>query len=105
MTDETDVGGRDPYFYLTHVFLDSLDGGEMLPHSDDPPVMLCRAETDANLWAIIVEEEVVTTFRGDAAEFKSTAGLAAWIDDMVDWWTTDQETQPPGFDRGGSAFA
>jgi len=108
MTDETDaerVEIADPYAHLTPVLADAVGGGETITHSEDPPVRIGRALGEAELWSVIVADELVTSFSGDAWFAQNTADLGRWIDDMIDWWTTEDETQPPGFDRGGTAFA
>ena len=101
---EQQITVADQYAHLAKVLADAADAGETITHSRDPPVRIHRAEREASLWAIIVGDELVTTFRGDADGFRSTIDLGMWIDGVADWWTAEEEPQPPGFDRGGSAF-
>jgi len=108
MTDEADaerVEIADPYAHLTPVLADAVDGGETITHSDDPPVRVGRSKGETKLWSVIVDDELVTSFSDDAWFTQSTADLGVWIDGVVDWWTAEEKTQPPGFERGGSAFA
>ena len=104
MTRENQAAVADPYAHLTQVLADAADAGETITHSQEPPVAIVRAEAEASLWAIVVGDELVTTFRGDAEGFRSTIDLGMWIDGVAEWWTAEEEPQPPGFDRGGSAF-
>jgi hypothetical protein len=104
MTKESEVEIADQYAHLTQVLADAGDAGETITHSCDPPVTIVRAQHEASLWAIVVGDELVTTFRAAPAAFASTIDLGVWIDRVVEWWTTEDESQPPGFDRGGSAF-
>ena len=104
MTRESEVEIADQYAHLTQVLADAADAGKTIRHSRDPPVAIVRAEHEASLWAIVVGDELVTTFRGDAEGFRSTLDLGVWIDQVADWWTVEEEPQPPGFDRGGTAF-
>ena len=104
MAGEREAEIADEYAHLTKVLVDAADAGETITHSPDPPVAIVRAEHEASLWAIVVDDELVTTFRGDAEGFRSTLDLGVWIDQVADWWTAEEEPQPPGFERGGSAF-
>ncbi|WP_017344698.1 hypothetical protein [Halorubrum sp. T3] len=104
MTGENEVEIADEYAHLTKVLVDAADVGETIIHNRDPPVTIYRAEAEASLWGIVVGDEVVTTFRADPAAFASTLDLGVWIDQVADWWTAEEEPQPPGFEQGGSAF-
>ena len=104
MMEETEAEIADPYAHLAGVLAGAGDGGETITHSRDPPVIIHRAEHEASLWAVVVGDELVTTFRGDAEAFCSTLDLGMWIDRVVEWWTAEDEPQPPGFDRANTAF-
>ncbi|MDB2287136.1 hypothetical protein PM038_18125 [Halorubrum ezzemoulense] len=104
MTREREVEIVDEYAHLTQVLAAAAEPGETITHSEEPPVAIVRAEAEASLWAVVVGDELVTTFRGDAEGFRSTIDLGVWIDQVTDWWTAEEEPQPPGFERGGSAF-
>ena len=104
MADNSEAEIADPYAHLTKVLADAAEPGKKIRHSQEPPVAIVRAEHEASLWAVVVGDELVTTFRGDAEGFRSTIDLGMWIDGVAEWWTAEEEPQPPGFDRGGSAF-
>jgi len=93
----------DPYYHLTPILDDTLDEGETLTHSEGVKIARARSES-APLWSVIVGDELVTTFRGDSDICRSTIAVGTWIDEMVAWWTADEEPEPPGFGRRGSAF-
>jgi len=101
---EQQITVADQYAHLTQVLADASEPGETITHSEEPPVAIVRAEHEASLWAIVVGDELVTTFRAAPAAFASTLDLGVWIDQVADWWTAEEEPQPPGFERGGSAF-
>ena len=104
MTGEKQAAVADEYAHLTQVLADAVDPGGTIRHSEEPAVAIARAEAEASLWGLIVGDELVTTFRGDAEGFRSTIDLGVWIDQVAEWWTAEDEPQPPGFERGGSAF-
>jgi hypothetical protein len=105
MTEDNQIDmTADPYAHLAPVLADSADEYQTIEHQQDPPVKISRTGAEANLWCLIVDGDGISTFRGDGASFSSTSDLGFWIDSMVEWWTAEEEPQPPGFDRGGSAF-
>lgn len=104
MSRERQVEIVDEYAHLTQVLAAAAEPGETITHSEEPPVAIVRAEAEASLWAIVVGDELVTTFHADPAAFASTLDLGVWIDQVAEWWTAEEEPQPPGFEQGGSAF-